>query len=77
MAVNGESVRLTRSSRSLDTRLLRAFIITSICSFMAYISAITSGEVVSTREGMLRFCRSGLLHSHDCFHRGRNDASRR
>ena len=29
-AVNGESVRLTRSLRSLDTRPLRAFIITLV-----------------------------------------------
>ena len=60
-AVNGESVRLTRSSRSLDTRPLRAFIITSICSFIACISATTGGGVASMRDGRLTFCRSSLL----------------
>ena len=60
-AVNGESVRLTRSSRSLDTCPLRAFIITSIYSFIACISAKTGGGVVSTRDGMLTFCRSSRL----------------
>ena len=60
-AVNKESVRLTRSSRSLDTRPLRAFIITSICSFIACISAITGGRVISVRDGRLTFCHSGLL----------------
>ena len=33
--VNGESVLFTKSLRSLDTRPLRVFIITSICSFIA------------------------------------------
>ena len=61
MAVNGESVRLTRSSRSLDTRPLRAFIITSICSFITCISTKTGGGVASTRDGMLTFCRSSRL----------------
>ena len=61
MAVNGESVQFTRSSRSLDTLPLRAFIMTSICSFMACNSAIISGGVVSARKGMLMFCRSDLL----------------
>ena len=60
-AVNGESVRLTRSLRSLDTRPLRAFIITSICSFIACISAKTGGGVASMRDGMLTFCRFSLL----------------
>ena len=59
--VNDESVWLTRSSRSLDIRPLRAFIITSICSFIAYISAATGGGVTSVRDGRLTFCRSGLL----------------
>ena len=59
--VNGESVRLTRSSRSLDTRPLRAFIITSICSFIACISVKTEGGVASTRDGMLTFRRSSRL----------------
>ena len=60
-AVNWESVRLTRSSRLLDTRPLRAFIITSICSFIAYIFATTGGGVIFVRDGRLTFCRSGLL----------------
>ena len=61
VAVNGESVRLTRSSRSLDTCPLRAFIITSICSFIAYISVTTGGGVASMRDGMLTFCCFSLL----------------
>ena len=59
--VNGESVLFTKSSRSLDTYPLRAFIITSICSFIACISATIGGGAVSMRDGMLKFCRSGLL----------------
>ena len=59
--VNGELVQLTRSSRTLDTRPLRAFIITSIHSFIACISATTGGGVISVRDGRLAFCRSGLL----------------
>ena len=59
--VNGESVLFTKSSRSLDTSLLRVFIITSIFSFIAYIFAIISGGAVSMRDERLRFCRSGLL----------------
>ena len=59
--VNSESVRLTRSSRSLDTHPLRAFIMTFICSFIAFISAIIGGGAVSVREGRLTFCRSDLL----------------
>ena len=61
--VNGESVLFTKSSRSLETRPLRAFIITSICSFIAYIFAKIGGGAVSMREGMLKFRRSGLLGS--------------
>ena len=34
---------------------------TSICSFIACISARMSGGVVSMREGVLKFPRSGLL----------------
>ena len=59
--VNGESILFTKSLRSLDTHPLRAFIITSICSFIACISATIGGGAVSTRDGRLRFCRSGLL----------------
>ena len=59
--VNGESVLFTKSSRSLDTCPLRAFIITSICSFIACISATIGGEAVSTRDGRLKFRCSSLL----------------
>ena len=59
--VNSESVLFTKSSRSLDTCPLRAFIMTSICSFIACIFTIIGGGVVSMRDGRLRFCRSGLL----------------
>ena len=45
--VNGESVPFTKLSRSLEMRPLRAFIITSICSFIACISAKIGGGVVS------------------------------
>ena len=61
VVVNGESVRLMRSSRSLDTHPLRVFIITSICSFIACISAKTRGGVASTRDGMLTFRHSSQL----------------
>ena len=60
-AMNSESIRLTRSSRSLDTCPLRAFIITSICSFIAYISTTICGGVVSVRDRRLIFCHFGLL----------------
>ena len=59
--VNSESVLFTKSSRSLDTRPLRAFIITSICSFIACISVTIGGGAVSMRDGRLKFCRSSLL----------------
>ena len=59
--MNGESVRLTRSSRSLDTRPLRVFIMTSICSFIAYISATIGGGAVSMKDERLMFCCSSLL----------------
>ena len=62
-AVNGESVRLTRSSRSLDTYPLRAFIITSICSFIACISTTIGGGVAFVRDRRLTFCRSSLLEA--------------
>ena len=61
--VNDESVLFTKSSRSLDTHPLRAFIMTFICSFIACISAKIGGGAVSMREGMLKFRRSGLLGS--------------
>ena len=59
--VNGESVLFTKSSRSLDTLPLKAFIIISIFSFIAYISAMIGGGAVSARKGRLMFCCSGLL----------------
>ena len=58
--VNGESVLFTKSLRSLDTSLLRVFIIIYICSFIACISAIIGGGA-SMRDGRLKFYRSGLL----------------
>ena len=59
--VNGESVLFTKSSRLLDTRPLRVFIMTFICYFIACISAIIGDEGASMRDGRLRFYRSGLL----------------
>ena len=61
--MNGESVLFTKSLRPLETRPLRAFIMTSICSFIACISARIGGGAVSMKEGMLKFRRSGLLGS--------------
>ena len=59
--VNGGSVLFTKSSRLLDIRPLRAFIITSICSFIAYISATIGGGAVSMRDGRLKFRCFGQL----------------
>ena len=59
--VNSESVLFTKSSRSLDTRLLRAFIITSICSFIACTFATIGDGVVSMRDRRLKFCCCSLL----------------
>ena len=61
--MNGESVLFTKSLRSLETHPLKAFIMTSICSFIACISARMGGGVVSMREGVLKFRRSDLLGS--------------
>ena len=61
--VNGESVLFTKSSRSLETRPLRAFIMTFICSFIACISARMGDGVAFVREGMLGFRLSVLLGS--------------
>ena len=61
--MNGESVLFTKSSRSLETHPLRAFIMTFICSFIAYISTRMGGGVASVREGMLKFRLSVLLGS--------------
>ena len=60
-AVKGESVRWTNSSRSLDTRLLRVFIMKSIISFIICISAAMCGGAVSVIDGQLVSCRSYLL----------------
>ena len=59
--VNGESVWRTKSSRSLDTLPLRAFIIKSIRSFIICISPTMWGEAVSVIDGRLMSCHSGLL----------------
>ena len=59
--VNSESVLFTKSSRSLDTRPLRVFIMTSICSFIACISAMIGGGVAFMRDRRLKFFHSGLL----------------
>ena len=61
--VNGESVLFTKSLRPLETRPLRAFIMTSICSFIACISVRMGGGAIPMRKGMLKFRRSGLLGS--------------
>ena len=59
--VNGESVRWTKSSRSLDTHPLKTFIIKSIRSFIIYISTKMWGGAISMMDGRLMSCRSGLL----------------
>ena len=59
--VNSESVQWTKSSRSLDTRLLRAFIMKSILSFIICISTTMWGGTVSAANGRLVSCRYGLL----------------
>ena len=59
--VNGESVLSTKSSRSFDTRPLKAFIITSIRSFITCISATIGGGAVSMRDGRFKLCHSRLL----------------
>ena len=60
-AVKGESVWWTNSSRLLDTRPLRAFIMKSIHTFIICISAIMCGGVVFTTDGRLESCPSSLL----------------
>ena len=62
-AVNGKSVRWTKSSRSLDTRPLRVFIIKSICSFIICISATMWGGTVSVMDGRLVSNCFGLLEA--------------
>ena len=61
--VKGESVWCTNSSRSLDSRPLRAFIMKAICSFIICISTIMCGGVVSTMDGWLVSCWSCLLEA--------------
>ena len=59
--VKGESVRWTKSSRSLDTRPLRVFIIKSIHSLIICISATMWGGTMSAVDGWLTSDRSSLL----------------
>ena len=59
--VNGESVRWTKSSRSLDTCPLRVFIVKSIRSFIICISTTICGEAVSAVDGRLVSYRSSLV----------------
>ena len=59
--VKGESVRWTKSSRSLDTRPLRVFIIKSIHSLIICISATMWGGTMSAVDGRLTSDRSSLL----------------
>ena len=61
--LKGESVWWTKLSRSLDTRLLRAFIIRSIRSFIICISATMWGGAMSAIDGRLTSGRSGLLRA--------------
>ena len=59
--VKGELVRWTKSSRSLDARPLRAFIIRSIRSLIICISATMWGGAMSAVDGRLTSGHSGLL----------------
>ena len=59
--VKGESVWWTKSSRSLNTHPLRAFIIKSICSFIICISATIWGGTASTANEWLVFSCYRLL----------------
>ena len=61
--VNGELVRWTKSSKSLNTRPLRAFIMKSISSFIIYISTTMWGGVVFVADGRLMSCHSSLLEA--------------
>ena len=61
--VNGESVRWTKSSRSLNTLSLSAFIIKSIRSFIICISATMWGGAVTVMDGWLMSCDSDLLEA--------------
>ena len=59
--VKGESVWWTKSSRLLDTRLLRAFIIRSIYSLIICISTTMWGGAMFAVDGRLTSSCSGLL----------------
>ena len=59
--VNGESDQWTKSSRSLNTRPLRAFIIKSIYSLIICISVTMWGGAISAVDGRLMSCCSSLL----------------
>ena len=59
--VKGESVRWTKSSRSLDTLPLRTFIIRSIRSLIICISATMWGGAMFAVDGRLTSGRSSLL----------------
>ena len=59
--VKGELVWWTKSSRSLDTHPLRAFIIRSIRSLIIYISVTMWGGAMSAVDGRLKFGCSGFL----------------
>ena len=58
--VKGESIQWTKSSRSLDTRPLKVFIIRSIHSLIICISTTMWGGAMSTVDGLTSNC-SGLL----------------
>ena len=60
-AVNGESIWWTSSSRSFNTRPLRAFIMKSILSFIICISTTICDSAVSAMDGWLVSYRSCLL----------------
>ena len=55
-AVKGELVRWTSSSKLVDTRPFRTFIIISIFSFIVYISCVMRNVPTSSSEGRLVSC---------------------
>ena len=59
--VKGESIRWTSSSKLVDNRPLRAFIIISIFSFIVCISCVMCNMSTSSSEGRLVSCWSRLL----------------
>ena len=62
-AVKGEFVWWTNSSRSFDTRPLRAFIMKSILSFIICISVTICSGAVFVMDGWLVSCRFCLLRA--------------